>query len=492
MQPTCANGKPAVARVMHAKTNASTLNPEHHNPANFAGRGKLIAALGVAALVVILLLAYLIWSGYRQTILNAGTTTRNYAAIIETRLEATLRRTEADLRELAERIPIASMNQKSAEHYRPTITPALKAHLAFFPELESIRIVDANGDVIYFSDDDSFPKTNIGDRDHFLKARDNQQDKLVFSGVVISRITGKPSIYLAKTVRDKRGIFAGVILAGISLDYFQKLFESLDLGADGTISWRRTDDRRLVLRWPPRTAPVNGRLDLQNPIVQRLAAGDTIVTQEFKSEIDGIMRIYSTYALENYPFHINVGIGRDDVLTAWRTRSMIVGGFALLVLLTIAALIYRLWRTEDALRTNEKQFQDMTELSSDWYWEQDTNLRFTAMSQEIYPKAGLRPESTLGKLRWELPILGVSEGQWRAHRETLNRHEPFANFIYQMINETGEVRWFSINGKPIFDSNGEFLGYRGVGRDITKRRLAEIELARINSELETKGNNIPR
>jgi PAS domain S-box-containing protein len=61
-----------------------------------------------------------------------------------------------------------------------------------------------------------------------------------------------------------------------------------------------------------------------------------------------------------------------------------------------------------------------------------------------------------------------------------------------MINETGEVRWFSINGKPIFDSDGEFLGYRGVGRDITKRRLAEIELARINSELETKGNNIPR
>jgi PAS domain S-box-containing protein len=82
--------------------------------------------------------------------------------------------------------------------------------------------------------------------------------------------------------------------------------------------------------------------------------------------------------------------------------------------------------------------------------------------------------------------MGVSQSEWRAHRETLERREPFSGFVYQMINEAGEVRWFSINGKPLFGANGEFEGYRGVGRDITKRRRAEIELARIHAELESK------
>jgi PAS domain S-box-containing protein len=462
------------------------LNIEQSPAAHYTQRGKVIAALSVAALLVLALLAYLVWSGYQEAIRNAETTTRNYAAIIEARLDATLRRTEADLREMTDRIPIAALNQKDVAHYKGIIAPALKAHLAFFPELESIRIVDVNGDVIYYSDDDSFPKTNIADRDHFLKARDNLKNALVFSGVVDSRITGRPSIYVARTLRDANGVFRGVILAGINLDYFQHLFKSLDIGADGTISWRRTDDHRLVLRWPHHAADVNRRLNPQNPIVQKLTAGETVITQQFKSEVDGITRIYSTKALENYPFHINVGIGRDNALAAWRARSTAVGEFALVLLLLLAALLYRLWRAEDLLRANEKQFHDLTELSSDWYWEQDANLRFTAMSQELYPKGGLRPESTMGKLRWELPIMGVSQSEWRAHRETLERREPFSGFVYQMINEAGEVRWFSINGKPLFGANGEFEGYRGVGRDITKRRRAEIELARIHAELESK------
>ncbi len=466
---------------------ARSLSPEHSSASNDTLRGKLVAALGVVAFAAMLLLGYLIWSGYEEAIKGAETITRNYAAIIEARLDATLRRTEADLQELTDQIPATALNPKAVAHYSHIINPALKARLALFPELESIRIVDVNGDVIYFSDDDSFPKTNIADRDHFLKARDNRQNKLVFSGVVVSRITGRPSLFVVRTIRDRQGVFYGAMLAGIRLDYFQKLFQSLDIGTDGTVSWRRTDDHRLVLRWPQRTAAINRRLNPQNPIARKLAAGERVTTQQFKSEVDGITRIYSTNALENYPFHVNVGFGRDDVLAAWRARSMLVGGFALLLLAILTAVLYRLTRAEDSLRANEKRFRDLTELSSDWYWEQDANLRFTTISQEIHPKAGLNPESPLGKLRWELPILGVSEDQWRAHRALLERREPFADFIYHMIDDMGEVRWFSVNGKPLFGANGEFLGYRGVGREITKRRRAEIELARLKSELKMNG-----
>jgi hypothetical protein len=291
----------------------------------------------------------LIWSDYHEAIHDAENTTRNYAAMIETRLDATLRRTDADLQELAREIPVAALGLKAVPRYSREISAALKAHLINFPELESLRIVDSNGDVIYFSDDHALPQTNISDREHFRRVRDSRPNTLVFSGVVISRITARPSIFVVRAIADRHGAFCGAILAGISLDYFQKLFQSFDIGAQGTISWRRTDDHRLVLRWPQRDPAVNQRLNPQNPIAQRLAAGEKVTTQQFKSEIDGITRIYSTYALEIYPFHVNVGFGRDDILASWRAHSMAVCGFALVLLVILAALFYRLWRADDAL-----------------------------------------------------------------------------------------------------------------------------------------------
>ena len=130
----------------------------------------------------------------------------------------------------------------------------------------------------------------------------------------------------------------------------------------------------------------------------------------------------------------------------------------------------------EELRANEARLRDVAELSSDWFWEQDASLRFSLMSDELYAKARLKPETTLGKLRWELPIVGLTEEQWRAHRATLERHEPFHDFVYEILNEAGERRWASISGKPLFDARGDFLGYRGTGRDITERKRAEEEL----------------
>jgi len=80
-------------------------------------RGKLIVLVSVATLAVMALMVYLIWSGYREAIRNAETTSRNYAAIIEARLDATLRRTDADLQELARTIPVAALSKQAVPRY---------------------------------------------------------------------------------------------------------------------------------------------------------------------------------------------------------------------------------------------------------------------------------------------------------------------------------------------------------------------------------------
>jgi PAS domain S-box-containing protein len=123
----------------------------------------------------------------------------------------------------------------------------------------------------------------------------------------------------------------------------------------------------------------------------------------------------------------------------------------------------------EALYQSEQRLRDLVTTSSDWFWEQDAQFRFTIMSDDLYSKAQVFPSATLGKHRWELPIEGVSEEQWKAHRALLERHESFEAFIYQMRNDGGELRWFSINGRPFFGSDGIFQGYRGTGHDITEQ-----------------------
>lgn len=131
-------------------------------------------------------------------------------------------------------------------------------------------------------------------------------------------------------------------------------------------------------------------------------------------------------------------------------------------------------RASTDLARSEARFRDLATISSDWIWEQDAGLRFIDMSSGLQ-RAGLSSPSTMGKQRWELPIL-LDESAWVEHKAVLAAHQPFTNFEYPIRNERGEIRWFSISGKPLFDDDGKFSGYRGTGRDVTRAKLAEAEV----------------
>lgn len=175
------------------------------------------------------------------------------------------------------------------------------------------------------------------------------------------------------------------------------------------------------------------------------------------------------------------------ILFPQRHLAIYVPAVLLTLTLLLAALAHTLVRsrreaerhaevvTRD-LRQSEARFRDLAEQSSDWYWEQDEQFRFTQMSVGVSRKSGIDYSATLGKTRWELPIQGVSEAEWAAHRALLERHEPFRDFTYQIHTPDGGLRWFAISGRPIFDAAGRFTGYRGTGSDITERKHAEIQL----------------
>ena len=127
-------------------------------------------------------------------------------------------------------------------------------------------------------------------------------------------------------------------------------------------------------------------------------------------------------------------------------------------------------RTEAELKASEQRFRDLVSLSTDWYWEQDAQFRFTRLSGPALERIGIDTSAVLGKSRWDVGLFyGVTPEQWQAHQETLRAHQPFRDFTYQIRPPSGEQRWFSISGNPAFDEKGDFAGYHGVGTDITDR-----------------------
>ncbi|MDH4190561.1 MAG: EAL domain-containing protein [Betaproteobacteria bacterium] len=130
-------------------------------------------------------------------------------------------------------------------------------------------------------------------------------------------------------------------------------------------------------------------------------------------------------------------------------------------------------QAEAALRESEERFRSLTRLSSDVYWEQDDEYRFTIISDIGGEQGNVRHRTLIGKKRWEEHCLNMTAEDWAAHIAILDAHEPFYELELCRPGESGDRTWIGISGEPKFDASGRFAGYRGVGKDITERKRTE-------------------
>jgi diguanylate cyclase (GGDEF)-like protein/PAS domain S-box-containing protein len=137
---------------------------------------------------------------------------------------------------------------------------------------------------------------------------------------------------------------------------------------------------------------------------------------------------------------------------------------------------------ELGLRESEARFRRLTELSSDWYWEQDENLRFTWMSGGVLTKLGWDPDLFIGKSRWDFPIVAADDALAR-HKALLAEHKEFHDFVYGRRNSDGTLSYVSASGMPLYDDKGNFRGYRGIGKDVTERVRKEAQILRSQEQL---------
>jgi PAS domain S-box-containing protein len=144
------------------------------------------------------------------------------------------------------------------------------------------------------------------------------------------------------------------------------------------------------------------------------------------------------------------------------------------VSMLLAALLAR--QLMGALRESvhqEHRFRSLLSIASDWYWEQDAELRFTSVSPQIEQMAGIAVGEAIGKTRWGMPGAVADSADWDAHRADLAARRPFRDFRFARVRPSGETVWFSVSGEPTFDAKGGFTGYWGVAHDITAQVQAE-------------------
>ncbi|WP_137008724.1 bifunctional diguanylate cyclase/phosphodiesterase [Aquitalea aquatilis] len=300
----------------------------------------LLLFMGTAALI-----AFLLGTAYVEKQHQAEVNARNVVAVLEARLEAALRRTQANLEELAQRTPLAALSLAARPQYAATMQQQLALPARHFPEIVGLRLIDAEGNVLYASDR-LLPQANVRDRSYFIALSQHPQQPLFFSEVTTGRINRILQLYMAVPIRTPQGAFAGIAMAPLDIGYFQQLFDAVDLGPHGVITFRRSDDGRLVLRHPARPGTVNQTLH-NNPMQQRVEAGEQQGVIRFHAAIDHVERVYAFKRVGEFPFYVAAGIASDDFLAQWHTTLLGTVVVSLLCLLLLAWLLQRLRRSEE-------------------------------------------------------------------------------------------------------------------------------------------------
>ncbi len=141
-------------------------------------------------------------------------------------------------------------------------------------------------------------------------------------------------------------------------------------------------------------------------------------------------------------------------------------------------------RDDEELKRLRSQLDAFAETTHGWFWETDADHRFTYFSSSVFDHTGVPPEWHYGKTREELgiPSSGMTSA-WKKHLEMIENHLPFSDFTFQRSGPDG-VKWMRTSGKPVFDSEGKFVGYRGTATDITSEVAVENKAKQLVNAVE--------
>jgi PAS domain S-box-containing protein len=131
---------------------------------------------------------------------------------------------------------------------------------------------------------------------------------------------------------------------------------------------------------------------------------------------------------------------------------------------------------ESQARAENARHRDLLDAAAEWVWEWDAAFRVSHLSPDFAAATGLLPQSFLGRRQEETAVTAATADQWDGHRATIAAHRRFRDFVFKVAGGAGHAVWLKIGGTPVFDADGAFRGYRGVGSNVTTQVESETAL----------------
>jgi PAS domain S-box-containing protein len=123
------------------------------------------------------------------------------------------------------------------------------------------------------------------------------------------------------------------------------------------------------------------------------------------------------------------------------------------------------------LRESEARYRSLTELASDWYWEQDETGAFTRVSGPVLEMLGIRVNALVGGSKND-DMAGWNETERAVLQAKISAREPFMDFVFSRANADGSRQQFQVSGEPMFDRSCRFIGYRGIGIELIAKKVS--------------------
>ena len=120
------------------------------------------------------------------------------------------------------------------------------------------------------------------------------------------------------------------------------------------------------------------------------------------------------------------------------------------------------------LRESEARYRNLTELASDWYWEQDENDNFTKVSGPVLEMLGIQVGTLPGEAS-DARVGGWDEAERKLLQASIAARKPFLDFVFSRVNTNGTRQQFRVSGEPMFNQAGCYTGYRGIGVEFTTK-----------------------
>lgn len=435
--------------------------------------GSFLLFAGLAGLA-----AYLSWDARRTAWAHALQSSENLLGAFEADIERSIKTYDLSLQNVVDGLKEPDVRSLSDRIRRLVLFD--RAATAQY--LGAILIADEHGRITLDSMREVPPAQNVADREYFAAPRDRRGLGLFISHPFLSRIDNKWEIGLSRRLEHPDGSFAGVVVGTMQLDFFRQLFEQVDTGEAGSITFF-TEDGSIIMRKPYEENSI-GRDMLRSSAFSQYYPAAKSGSFAITSAVDNVTRLYVYRHFRDLPLVIGSGVPTSTIFADWWQKTVIVviatvglAGVAGLLGLICFAELRRRGRAERAALESEHRYRLLADNSTDMIVRAGLDGVRRYVSPACRALYGYEPEELIGTSAHgfihpdDLAILKRASAEARAGKKNLTSS-------YRFRRKDGSYVWVEATRNVIPENEGGEAEIVLVVRDISARKEAELALQR--------------